>query len=65
LLNELITQAEKSLAELSYPKYGKQELDGCKYRIEQMQVSMTKSYRGQSFTTRQASRKKDDCRKPH
>ena len=37
LLNELITQAEKSLAEIEAIRdTAKQELDGCKYRIGEM-----------------------------
>lgn len=39
LLNELITQAEKSLSEIEAIRdTAKQELDGCKYRIGEMQV---------------------------
>jgi len=39
LLNELITQTEKSLAEIETVRdTAKQELDGCKHRIEEMQV---------------------------
>ena len=39
LLNELIAEAEKGLAEIENTRdIIKQELDGCKYRIEEMQA---------------------------
>jgi len=39
LLNELITEADKNLSEIEAVRNeAKQELDGCKYRIEEMQV---------------------------
>lgn len=38
-MNELIAQAGKSLAEIQAIRdTAKQELDGCKYRLEEMQV---------------------------